>query len=128
MASVNKVILLGFLGQDPDLHYTPSGTAIANFNLATEEKWTKDGEKQTRTEWSKVVCFGKLAEIVGEYLSKGSQIYLEGRLRTESWEDKEGIKRYATKIYASNLVMLGKGKEKEPSKEDESQDDRDVPF
>jgi single-strand DNA-binding protein len=108
MASVNKVILIGNLGRDPEVRYTPSGTAVANFSLATTENWTnKDGEKQSRTEWHRVEAWGRLGEICGEYLSKGRQVYIEGSLQTDEWEDQEGNKRQTTKIKAWKMQMLG---------------------
>lgn len=109
MAGVNKVILLGNLGADPEVRYTPSGTAVANFRVATTEEWKdkNSGEKQTRTEWHKVVAFGRLGEICGEYLHKGKQVYLEGRLQTKSWEDQEGNKRWTTEVIAQAMQMLG---------------------
>ncbi len=109
MAGVNKVILLGNLGADPEVRYTTSGTAVANFNVATSEEW-KDrtsGEKQSRTDWHRVVAFGRLGEICGEFLHKGKQVYLEGRLQTRSWEDKDGNTRYTTEIVAREMQMLG---------------------
>lgn len=105
---VNKVILLGFLGKDVEMRYTPSGTAVANFSLATSETRNKDGQKETKTEWHRVIAFGKLAEICGEHLSKGRQVYLEGKLQTRSWEDKEGNKRTTTEILANTVQILGK--------------------
>ncbi|HQT25166.1 MAG: single-stranded DNA-binding protein [Burkholderiales bacterium] len=108
MAAVNKAILIGNLGKDPDVRYTPEGTAITNITLATTENWKdKNGEKQEKTEWHHVVFFGKLAEIAGEYLTKGSQIYVEGRIRTRKWQDKEGQDRYTTEIVAGIMQMLG---------------------
>ena len=108
MAGVNKVILVGRLGRDPEVRYTPSGTAVANFSIATSEQWTnKDGEKQERTEWHKIVAWKRLGEICGEYLHKGSQIYIEGRLQTRDWEDRDGNKRYTTEVIAQNMQMLG---------------------
>jgi len=105
---VNKVILVGNLGADPEMRYTQSGTAVANFRLATSERWTdKAGEKQERTEWHRIVAFGRLAEICGEYLTKGRQVYVEGRLQTRSWDDKEGQTRYTTEIVAREMKMLG---------------------
>ncbi len=106
---VNKAILIGNLGNDPDIRYTASGAAVANISIATAESWKdKDtGEKQERTEWHRVVFFGRLAEIVGEYLHKGSQIYVEGRLQTRKWQDKEGRDRYTTEIVANEMQMLG---------------------
>lgn len=106
---INKVILVGNLGKDPEVRYVPNGAAIANITLATSESW-KDkvsGEKQERTEWHRVVFFGKLAEIAGEYLKKGAQVYVEGRLQTRKWQDKEGKDRYTTEIVANDLQMLG---------------------
>jgi single-strand DNA-binding protein len=106
---VNKVILVGNLGNDPDIRYTAGGAAVANISIATAESW-KDkntGEQQERTEWHRVVFFGRLAEIVGEYLRKGSQVYVEGRLQTRKWQDKEGHDRYTTEIVANEMQMLG---------------------
>ena len=105
---LNKAILIGNLGRDPEVRYTPSGLAVANFSIATSETWTnKEGEKETRTEWHRIVAFGKLGEICGEYLAKGKQIYIEGRIQTRDWEDKDGVKRYTTEIVASQMIMLG---------------------
>lgn len=108
MASINKVILVGNLGQDPEVKYMPSGGAVTNISIATTDSW-KDkatGEKKENTEWHRVVFFNRLAEIVGEYLRKGSQVYIEGNLRTRSWEDN-GVKRYSTEIVAREMQMLG---------------------
>jgi single-strand DNA-binding protein len=108
MASVNKVILLGNLGRDPETRYTTGGDAVCNLSIATSEQWKdKNGEKQERTEWHRVVLFGRQAEIAGEYLKKGSQVYVEGRLRTRKWQDKEGQDRYTTEIVADTMQMLG---------------------
>jgi single-strand DNA-binding protein len=109
MASgLNKAILIGNLGKDPEIRYTPSGLGVANFNIATSENWTnKEGQRETRTEWHRIVAFGKLAEICGEYLSKGKQVYIEGRLQTRDWEDQNGVKRYTTEIVANQMLMLG---------------------
>jgi len=106
---VNKVILVGNLGNDPDIRYTAGGAAVANISLATAESWKdkNSGEQQERTEWHRIVFFGRLAEIVGEYLRKGSQVYVEGRLQTRKWEDKEGHDRYTTEIVANEMQMLG---------------------
>jgi single-strand DNA-binding protein len=105
---VNKVILVGNLGNDPEVKYMPSGNAVANVSLATTESWKdkSSGDRQEKTEWHRVVFFGKLAEIAGEYLKKGSQVYVEGRLQTREWE-KDGVKRYSTEIIASDMQMLG---------------------
>jgi single-strand DNA-binding protein len=117
MASVNKVILIGNLGKDPELRYMPNGDAVANITLATTETWKdKGGEKQEKTEWHRVVFFRKLAEIVGEYLNKGSQVYVEGRLETKKWTDKQGAERYTTEVVASNMTMLGKKEGGTPDK------------
>lgn len=108
MASVNKAILIGNLGKDPDVRYSPDGSAITNITLATTETWKdKSGEKQEKTEWHRVAFFGKLAEIAGEYLKKGSQVYVEGRIQTRKWQDKDGQDRYTTEIVADKMQMLG---------------------
>ena len=108
MAGINKVILVGNLGRDPEVSYTPAGTAVAKFSIATSEKWTdkETGEKKDKTEWHRITAFGKLGEICGEYLSKGKQVYIEGRLQYGSYE-KDGITRYTTDIIASQMQMLG---------------------
>ena len=107
--SVNKVILIGNLGKDPEVKYTPSGTAVAKFSLATNERYKdKAGEWQDRTEWHNIVAWQRLAEIAGEYLKKGRSVYIEGRLQTHSWEDKQsGQKKYMTEVIANDLVLLG---------------------
>ena len=115
---LNKAILIGHLGKDPEVRYTPAGVAVANFTLATSESWTKDGQKETRTEWHRIVAFGRLGEICGEYLSKGKQIYIEGRIQTRDWEDREGVKRYTTEIVASQMLMLGSKDSGGPSRQD----------
>ena len=108
MASVNKVILVGNLGRDPETRYTTSGDAVTNIRLATTDTWKdKNGEKQERTEWHNIVFYGRQAEIAGEYLKKGRQIYVEGRLQTRKWQDKEGQDRYTTEIIADRMQMLG---------------------
>jgi len=108
MASVNKVILIGNLGRDPETRYMPEGGAITNISIATTEKWKdKNGEMQEKTEWHRVAFFGKLAEIAGEYLKKGSQVYVEGRLQTRKWQDKDGQDKYMTEIVANQMQMLG---------------------
>jgi single-strand DNA-binding protein len=109
MASVNKVILVGNLGADPETKYLPSGDAVANIRLATTDRW-KDkasGEMKEATEWHRIAFFGRLAEIAGQYLKKGSQVYIEGRIRTRKWQDKEGQDRYSTEIVADSMQMLG---------------------
>jgi single-strand DNA-binding protein len=109
--SVNKVILIGNLGKDPEVKYTPSGTAVARFSLATNERYKdKDGNWQDRAEWHNIVAWQRLAEIVGEYVKKGNKLYVEGRLQTRSWDDKDGQKKYMTEIVANDLVLLtGRG-------------------
>jgi single-strand DNA-binding protein len=109
MASVNKVIVVGNLGRDPETKYMPDGNAITNVSVATSFQWNDktSGEKKEETEWHRVVFRGKLAEVAGEYLKKGSQVYVEGRLRTRKWQDKEGQERYTTEIVAERMQMLG---------------------
>ena len=143
MAGINKVILIGRLGSDPEVRYTPSGVAVANFNIATSEEWKdKDsGEKKERTEWHRIVVWRRLGEICGEYLSKGRQVYVEGRLRTREWEDQGGNKRTTTEIMANQMVMLGRGadadyvpeeSQSEPTENEgvqvAEQEDDDLPF
>jgi len=122
---VNKAILVGNLGRDPEVRYSPNGQAVANVTLATSESW-KDktsGEKQEKTEWHRVVFFGRLAEIAGEYLKKGAQIYVEGRLQTRKWTDKDGHDRYTTEIVANDMQMLGsRGGAGVPSNDNFNQD------
>lgn len=108
MASVNKVILIGSLGRDPEVRFMPNGEAVANFSMATSENWKdKSGQKQERTEWHNIVMYRKLAEIAGEYLKKGAPVYIEGRLQTRKWQTKEGQDRYTTEIIADSMQMLG---------------------
>jgi single-strand DNA-binding protein len=109
MASVNKVIIVGNLGRDPETRYMPNGEAVTNIAVATAEKWTDkaSGDKKEVTEWHRIVMFRKLAEIAGQYLKKGSQVYIEGRLQTRKWTDKEGVERYTTEIIADTMQMLG---------------------
>ncbi len=141
MRGVNKVILIGNLGRDPEVRYTSTGQAVANFTVATTEVITdKDGNKQEYTEWHRVVAWGRLAEICGEYLTKGRPVYIEGSLRTRSWEDKSGNTRWTTEIVARNLQMLG-GSERSPQADSSSEvdeefslddssfdSDEDIPF
>lgn len=142
MASVNKVILVGNLGADPETRYMPNGDAVATVRLATTESW-KDkasGEKREITEWHRVVFFRKLAEIAGQYLKKGSPLYIEGRIRTRKWQDKEGQERYTTEIEASEMQMLGGKNEGDSHSQprertnnnkvarQDSFDDGDIPF
>jgi len=142
MAGVNKVILIGNLGRDPEMRYTAGGDAVASFSIATSETW-KDkntGEKQEKTEWHRIIAFRRQAEICGEYLKKGSKVYVEGRLQTRSWEDRDGVKRYTTEIVMQNMQMLdplGGGNrgaysapDKPPFPDDvpDSSPDDDIPF
>ncbi len=139
--TVNKVILIGRLGQDPDLRYTPSGQAVATLSLATNEMWRdRDGNSQERTEWHRLVLWGKQAENAGEYLKKGSRIYIEGRLQTRNWEDKDGNKRYTTEVVVQHMQFLDGARQEtaamapeEPPLPEEappapSQDEEDLPF
>ena len=109
MGSVNKVILIGNLGSDPEVRYTPGGQAVCNFNIATNERWTnkQTGQPEERTEWHRIVVWGKQAENCKEYLSKGRPVYIEGRLQTRKWEDKQGQTRYTTEVVANSVVFLG---------------------
>ncbi len=109
MASVNKVIILGNVGNDPDIRFLPSGESVANFSLATSETWKdkNSGEKKEATEWHRCSAFGKLAEIIGQYVKKGSSIYVEGSLKTRKWQDKDGSDRYTTEIRVDQMTMLG---------------------
>ncbi len=110
MGSVNKVILVGNLGRDGELRYTPGGAAVATLNMATTENWTdKSGQRQEKTEWHRVVFWGKIGESLNEYLTKGKQVYVEGRLETRQWNDKDGNKRYTTEIKGDKIVLLGGG-------------------
>jgi len=114
MAGVNKVILVGRLGQDPELKYTNSGTSVCRFSIATSENWKdKEGQKQERTEWHRIVVWGKLGTLCSEYLKKGRQVYLEGRIQTRSWEDKStGQKRYTTEVVGTTIQFLGSAKDR----------------
>ena len=144
MAGVNKVILIGNLGADPEVRYSPDGTAVAKFNIATSDQW-KDkntGEMKKSTEWHRIVAFRRLGEICGEYLAKGKQVYIEGSLRTNQWQDKDGNKRYTTEIIASKMQMLGsrdsydntgggagfRNNEIPPGPEFSGSQDDDIPF
>lgn len=108
MAAVNKAILIGNLGADPELRYTANGTAVASFNIATTERFKdRNGEQQERTEWHSIVCWGRMGELANEYLRKGRSVYIEGRIQTRNYEDKDGIKRYKTEIVAQQMQFLG---------------------
>ncbi|UCE66203.1 MAG: single-stranded DNA-binding protein [Candidatus Zixiibacteriota bacterium] len=141
MASVNKAILIGNLGADPELRYTASGTAVAGFNMATTERYKdKNGELQERTEWHSIVCWGRLGELANEYLRKGRSVYIEGRIQTRNYEDKDGIKRYRTEIVAQQMQFLGGRAQGDqpsapsetaspaPSESELPADDDDLPF
>jgi single-strand DNA-binding protein len=134
MSGVNKVILLGNLGADPEITYMASGTAVANITIATNERWRdkQTGENKERTEWHKVSLFGKLAEIADQYLKKGQQVYVEGKLQTDKWTDRGGNDRYTTKVVANQLQMVGGRTSTGPVQEQESQPEEggteDIPF
>ncbi len=136
MAGVNKVILVGNLGKDPETKTFESGTKKASFSLATAESYKdKDGNKQEKTEWHNVVFWGNLVDVIGKYLKKGSQVYVEGKLTTRSYEDKDGVKKYVTEVLGQSLTMLGKApgndkpqEEKEASGFDENGNSEDLPF
>ena len=131
--SVNKVVLVGHLGGDPETRFTPSGTAVANFNIATNESWKDaNGELQDKTEWHRCVMFGKTAELAGELLKKGQLVYMEGKLQTRNWEDKDGIKRYTTEVVCDMFTMLGRKMDTDNSQQaaptSNSDEDDDLPF
>ena len=129
--SVNKVVLVGHLGGDPETRYTPSGAAVANFNMATNESWRDaNGELQDKTEWHRCVMFGKSAELAGELLKKGQLVYLEGKLQTRNWEDKHGVKRYTTEIVCDIFTMLGRRMDNsgQTNPVAASDDEDDLPF
>jgi len=137
MKGVNKVILVGTLGKDPDVRYTQNGNAVANLSVATSEQWTdkQSGERQEKTEWHRVSIFGKLAEIAGQYLKKGSQVYLEGKLQTRKWQDKNGNDQYTTEIVLDingQLQMIGGKRDESQQQRQQSnlqpQMDDDIPF
>ena len=116
MSSLNKVMLIGNLGKDPEIRYTQNGTAVANFTMATTDRWTDgSGERREKTEWHRIVVWAKQAEIVGEYLKKGRQVYVEGSLQTREWTDREGQKRYTTEVRAQRVQMLGSRGESRPA-------------
>ena len=137
MASINKVILIGNLGRDPEVRFMPNGDAVCNFSIATSDTWKdKSGEKQSKTEWHNIVMYRRLAEIAGEYLKKGSSVYLEGSLQTRKWQTKEGQDRTTTEVVAREMTMLdSKGDNMEsssstgsPSKPDNDKFEEDIPF
>jgi single-strand DNA-binding protein len=138
MVGVNKVILIGNLGRDPELRYTPGGSPVTKFTLATTMRWKdKEGQQQERTDWHNIVAFGRQAEVCNEYLKKGSQVYVEGRIQTRSYDDKNGNKRYITEIIAQLVRMLGRKGEPEaeapeetaePLVEETKTEDEDLPF
>jgi len=139
MASVNKVILIGNLGRDPEVRYTQSGTPVANFTMATTDRWSDaaSGERKERTEWHRIVCWAKQAEIVGEYLRKGKQVYIEGSLQTREWTDRDGNKRYTTEVRAQRVQMLGRADDRpaavpdkapQVAEPDAGYEEDDIPF
>ena len=131
-SSVNKVIIVGNLGQDPEARFTPQGTAVTNLSIATNESWkNQEGQIQDRTEWHRVVLYGKMAETASQYMKKGSMVYVEGRLRTKEWEDQNQNKRKTTEIMCDNFTMLGRKGDIAPRSTNEpmaSTDDDDLPF
>lgn len=134
--SVNKVILIGNLGQDPESRFTPSGTAVTNLSVATNESWKdQSGESQDRTEWHRIVMYGKMAETASEYMKKGQMVYIEGRLQTNEWEDQNQIKRKSTQVRCDNFTMLGRRNdnssnysEEQKEKFNSNDNDDDIPF
>ena len=138
--SVNKVVLIGHLGGDPETRFTPSGAAVANFNLATNESWKDaNGDIQDKTEWHRCVMFGKSAELAGNLLKKGQLVFTEGKLQTRNWEDKDGVKRYTTEVVCEMFTMLGRKMDNENNqspgsfsrpeqKTENTPDDEDLPF
>ena len=134
--SVNKVILIGNLGQDPESRFTPSGTAVTNLSVATNESWKdQNGESQDRTEWHRIVMYGKMAETASEYMKKGQMVYIEGRLQTNEWEDQNQIKRKSTQVRCDNFTMLGRRNdnssnysEEQKEKFNSNDNDDDIPF
>ena len=131
-SSVNKVIIVGNLGQDPEARFTPQGTAVTNLSIATNESWkNQEGQIQDRTEWHRVVLYGKMAETAGEYMRKGSMVYVEGRLRTKEWEDQNQNKRKTTEIMCDNFTMLGRRADNQSSQNnrlESTTEDDDLPF
>lgn len=126
---LNKVMLIGRLGRDPEMRYTPSGRPVTTFSLATSRTWnTSEGERRTETEWFNIVAWGSLAEICKQYLNKGQQAYIEGRLQTRHWEDAEGIKHSATEIVANEMIMLGERRENNQGSDIEISEDNEYPF
>jgi single-strand DNA-binding protein len=129
MAGINKVILVGNLGKDPELRHTPQGQAVCNFSIATSESWNdKSGQKQERTEWHRIVVWGKLGELCAKYLSKGRQAYIEGKLQTRAWDDKDGQKRYTTEVIALTVQFLGAGAGAGASRSSEMDSSASDPF
>ena len=129
--SVNKIVLVGHLGADPESRFTPSGVAVTTFNMATNESWkNKEGEYEDRTEWHRIVLYGKAAETASKYMKKGQLTYVEGRIRTRSWEDKEGMTRYTTEVLGDRFTMLGRKGENQSvaPAEASGDDDDDLPF
>ncbi len=129
--SLNKVLLIGHLGADPESRFTTSGSAVTNFNVATNESWrSAEGDTKEKTEWHRVVLFGKMAETAAEYMKKGQLVFIEGRLQTRSWEDKDKVKRYTTEVLCDNFTMLGRKSEGESTGYSQKEGDQedDLPF
>lgn len=135
--SINRVTLIGHLGHDPEIRYTPKGTPVANIRIATSRRWTdrETNEPKEQTEWHRIVVFGKRAETIGEYAKKGAQLYVEGSLQTRDWTDREGVKRYTTEVVGRTVLMLGKRADvgaapaaDEPPAETDPEPDEDIPF
>jgi single-strand DNA-binding protein len=125
---LNKVLLIGRLGQDPEMRYTPSGKPLTKFQLAVNRSWTTDGEKKTETEWFNIVAWGKLAEICNQYLSKGQQVYIDGRLHTRYWQDDEGANHSTVEVITQEMIMLGNRSDNTDADADRDIPDEDYPF
>lgn len=130
MPSLNKVMLIGNLGQEPEVRYTSGGDAVTSISLATTDEWRDkaSGEKRQSTEWHKVIFFRKLAEIAGQHLAKGSQVYVEGRIKTKKWTDKDGAERFTTQVEATELKMLGKRERSQSDSQSSNLNEDDIPF
>ncbi|HEB64373.1 MAG TPA: single-stranded DNA-binding protein [Chloroflexi bacterium] len=127
--SLNKVLLIGRLGRDPEMRYTPSGRPVTNFSVATSRSWTNhDGERRSETEWFNIVAWGNLAEVCKQYLHKGQQVYIEGRLQTRQWEDAEGNKRTSTEVVAHEMIMLGERSSKSSKESNTPPEEDEFPF
>ena len=126
---LNKVMIIGHLGKDPEMRYTPSGRPVTTFNVATDHSWTtSDGERRTETEWFNVVAWSRLAEICNQYLAKGRQVYIDGRLQSRSWEDNEGKRRTSVEVVANEMIMLGKRQSSDDQSDEVETDEDEFPF